>query len=232
MRLKSVQRVPLVDAVMERLRESIERGDLSSGDRLPTEPELVSQLGVSRTVLREAIKRLQAIGLVCIKRGVGTYVADRDNLRNSVRLMRSAMGLSAAELLHFVELREAIEAHAARRAATLAGEQDVAELDSLCAQMEDQREDQRDQQAIQTDMRFHLRMVAVSGNKLMLSVLEILQEFILEGMRRTTPLPQQWPLSRRIHMALVDAIRTHDPDAAQNAIYDHMNLLIRRLQER
>jgi GntR family transcriptional repressor for pyruvate dehydrogenase complex len=232
MKLKSVERVPLVDMVVDRLRESIERGGLTSGDRLPAEPELIAQLGVSRTVLREAIQRLQTIGLVSVRRGLGTYVADRDNLGSCARLVRTAMTLSAEELLEFIELREAVEAHAARCAASLATEHDVAELESLCTQMEDQREGRQEQEAIDLDMRFHLRMVAVGGNKLMRSVLEILHEFILEGMRRTMPPPEHWPLSRRIHMALVDAIRRHDPDAAERAIHEHMSLLASRLQER
>ncbi len=229
MKLKSVQRTPLVDVVVERLRQSIESGNLSSGDRLPPEPELVSQLGVSRTVLREAIKRLQTIGLVTIRRGVGTYVADRNNLVNCIRLVRTAMALSSDELIRFVELREAIEAHAARQAANIATEQDIVELALICDEMEDENQDY--EKAMQLDLRFHLRLIEITGNKLMVNVLEILQEFIYEGMLRTTPKPRQRVVSRQGHMAIVDAIQNHNSDAAEAAIHYHMNLLVRRLQE-
>ena len=229
MKLKPVQRTPLVDVVVEKLRKSIQSSGLSSGDRLPTEPELVSQLGVSRTVLREAIKQLQTVGLVTIRRGIGTYVADQSGLANCVRMVRTVLALSSEELIRFVELREAIESHAARLAATLATQQDIAELESLCDQIEDESQDF--DQAMQADLRFHLRLVGITGNKLMLSVLEILQEFVLEGMSRTTPRPLQRAVVRRYHMAIVDDIRNHDPDAAEAAVRDHMNLLVRRLQE-
>lgn len=229
MKLKAVARVPLVDVVVERLRKTIESGSLNSGDRLPSEPELVAQLGVSRTVLREAIKRLQTDGLVTIRRGVGMYVAERNDLANCVRLVRTAMTLSSDELVRFVELREAIESHAARRAAALASDRDVAELESLCEEMEDEKQDF--EVAMRLDLRFHLRMVQICNNELMKSVLEILQEYILEGMARTTPRPRQWPMSKRSHMALVEAIRRHDSDGAESAVHDHMNILVRRLQE-
>lgn len=229
MKLKSVQRGSLVDVVMEKLRESIEHSGLSSGDRLPPEPKLIAQLGVSRTVLREAINRLQCIGMVAVKRGIGTYVADSNDLSNCVRLVRSAMAISSAELIRFIELREAIEVYAARQAADLATEQDVAELQSLCERMD--ATDQEYHAAMKLDLQLHLRIVRITGNELMLHVLEILQEFIYEGMLRTTPKPWQSLVSHRYHMAIVDALRAHDPDAAEAAVRDHMNLLVRRLQE-
>jgi GntR family transcriptional regulator, transcriptional repressor for pyruvate dehydrogenase complex len=228
MKIKPVVRTPLVDVVVERLRALIESGSLKSGDPVPAEPKLVSQMGVSRTVVREAVKRLQTDGLVTIRRGVGTYVADRNDLSNCLRLVRTAMVLSSHDLVRFIELREAIEAHAARQAAHLATSQDVAELESLCREMEDANQDY--QIAMRIDLRFHLRMVEISNNQLMRSVLEILQEYILESMARTTPRPRQWPMSKRSHMAIVEAIRNRDSEAAEAAIRDHMNIVVRRLQ--
>jgi GntR family transcriptional repressor for pyruvate dehydrogenase complex len=214
MKLRTIPRVSLVETVVQQLRESIERGHLAGGDRLPTESELISQLGVSRTVLREAMTQLQAVGLVTIRRGVGTYVAEHDNLAKCARLARTAMALSSDELIRFLELREAIESHAARLAARLA-------MESI----------DQDEEAMCIDLQFHLRLVELTGNRLMLSILNVLQEFIMEGMLRTTPRPRQRMVSKRYHMAIIDAIRNHNPDAAEAALRDHMDLLIRRLQE-
>jgi len=228
-KLRHIGTESLVDAVVLQLRQSIERSGLSSGDRLPSEPELVEQLGVSRTVLREAISRLQSIGLLVVKRGVGTYVADRDDLAKCVKLFRTTMAISSKDLAQFIELREAIECQAARQAALRGDAEDVAELESLCRQMED--EDQDYHEAMRLDLKFHLKIVAGTGNKLMLNVLEVIQEFMLEGMLRTTPKPRQRLVSQRYHMAIVDALRGRDPDAAERAVREHMALLLRRLQE-
>jgi GntR family transcriptional repressor for pyruvate dehydrogenase complex len=227
MKLKPVQRSSLVSEVVDRLRQSIERGKLTSGDQLPPEPELIAQLGVSRTVLREAICRLQSLGLVTVKRGLGTFVAERDDLGQCVRMVRSAMTLTSAELIRFAELREALEIYAARQAAERATPEDVAALDAICQRMEEEN----NEQALQDDLEFHLRIVQIMGNPLILSVLEVIQQFIIEGMLRTTPRPRQRLVSRRYHMAIVDAIRHGDAQAAETAIKDHMTILVRRLQE-
>jgi GntR family transcriptional repressor for pyruvate dehydrogenase complex len=150
-------------------------------------------------------------------------------LANCVKLIRAGMAISSKELIQFIELREAIESQAARRAAGLAGEDDTAELASLCRRME--RKGQDYHEAMRLDLEFHLKIVAITGNKLMLNVFEVIQEFVLEGMLRTTPKPRQRLVSRRFHMAIVDAIRARDPDAAEQAVHDHMNILIRRLQK-
>ncbi len=230
MRLRHIGTESLVDAVVLQIRDSIERSGLSSGDRLPSEPELVEQLGVSRTVLREAISRLQSIGLLVVKRGLGTYVAERNDLANCVKLFRTTMALSSKDLAQFIELREAIECQAARQAARRAGDDDLAELESLCGQMEGEGQDYHE--AMRLDLKFHLKIVAITGNKLMLNVLEVIQEFVLEGMLRTTPKPRERLVSRRYHLAIVDALRRHDPNAAEQAVREHMALLLRRLQKR
>ena len=74
MRIRSSRKGSLVSTVVERLREFVEQEKLKSGDRLPTEAELLEQLGVSRTVLREAIGRLETIGLVAVRHGQGMFV--------------------------------------------------------------------------------------------------------------------------------------------------------------
>lgn len=227
--LNPIERGSLVDVVGEQIRQSIEGGGYRSGDRLPSEPELTAQLGVSRTVLREAIKRLQTDGLVTIRRGIGTYVADRSDLTNCLRLVRTAMALSPRELLQYVELREAVEVHAVRRAALEATDREITEVEALCGEMEDEAQDW--DVAMQLDLQFHLRLVDIGKNALMRGILEILHEHILEGMRRTTPQPRQCTMSRRVHMGIVEAVRNRDPDAAEAAIRDHMNILVRRLQE-
>ena len=229
MRLKQVGKESLVDAVVVQLRDTIERSGLSSGDRLPSEPELFGQLGVSRTVLREAVSRLQSIGLLTVKRGLGTFVADQSDLSNCVKLIRTTMAISSKDLIQFIELREAVEAKAARRAAESATEEDLAELESLCRQMEGEGQDYH--QAMRLDLKFHLKIMEIAGNRLMLNVLEVIQEFVLEGMLRTTPKPRQRLVSQQYHMAIVEAIGARNPDAAEQAVRAHMDLLLRRLQE-
>ena len=224
-----IRRSSLVQEVVERIGGMIHGGGLVAHDRLPTEMELVGRLGVSRTVVREAVKRLETMGLVTIERGRGTYVASQDTLMNCARLVRTAMTISSGELAQFIELRAAIEYYAVRQAAQLATPEEVDELASLCEEMT--REGQNPAEARRLDLQLHLRFVEIAGVKLMRDVMEIIQEFVWEGMQRTWPNRPIPGKNQTLHMTIIDAIRAHDPDAAEEALRAHMDLLFLRLHE-
>jgi len=220
----------LVDNVVEQVQTLIAKGHLESGDRLPKEDELVTQLGVSRTVLREALSRLEATGLVTIQRGRGMFIADPSGVASCARLIRNAMTLSGKDLAQFMEFRRIIEIQAARRAAEFATEKDVADLQQMALDMN--REDQQYIESVRIDFQFHLRIVEISGNELMHSALRVLQEFIMTTMVKTTPNPRDYDYSRKVHLELVDAIGTRNPDVAEKAARAHMDLSERSLKER
>ena len=138
--------------------------ELESGDRLPKEDDLVQKMGVSRTVLREALSRLEATGLVTIQRGRGMFVADASGVASCARLIRNAMTLTSKDLAQFMEFRRIIECQAARRAAELARPEDLAELESLCIEMN--RPDRDYLESVRIDFKFHLKIVEISGNQL------------------------------------------------------------------
>jgi GntR family transcriptional repressor for pyruvate dehydrogenase complex len=220
----------LVDTVVEQVQHLIAAGQLESGDRLPKEDDLVQKMGVSRTVLREALSRLEATGLVTIQRGRGMFVADASGVASCARLIRNAMTLTSKDLAQFMEFRRIIECQAARRAAELARPQDLAELEALCLEMN--REGQDFLESVRLDFQFHLKIVEISGNQLMHGALGVIQEFIMTTMVKTTPNPRDYDRSRRFHMQVIDAIRTGNPDVAENAARAHMDLSERGLQER
>src|SRR5262249_4520590 len=103
----------LVDNVVDQVQQLIAKGHLESGDRLPREDELVTKFGVSRTVLREALSRLEATGLVTIQRGRGMFVAEPSGVASCARLIRNAMTLTSKDLAQFMEFRRIIECQAA-----------------------------------------------------------------------------------------------------------------------
>ena len=228
-KIQPVARTSLVDTVVERIRGIIEQGGLASGDRLPTEAELGEQLGVSRTVVREAVSQLESLGLLTVQRGRGMFVGNWDSLSSGVKLVRSAIAIAPKELLQFTEFRQAIECYAARRAAASATPADLAELQALCEQIDNEGLD--DLEAMKADFQFHRRLMAITGNQMMQEVLGVLQEFVLAAMVRTTPKPRDRDASRARHQAIVAAVRTGDPDVAERAMEAHMSQTARRLQE-
>ena len=227
MKLEPVARPSLVEIVAERIRDMIDREKLAAGDRLPGELALVEQLQVSRPVLREAISRLESVGLVTVRRGRGIFVGDRGSLAGCVQLVRTAMTIAPRELTRFAELRCAIEVYAARRAAEIATPEEVAELEALCRHMDDEALDHLE--AIQADFQFHRQLVAITGNELMRNIMQVINEFVMAGMVHTTPRPRNRARSRQLHGAILDAIRAGDPDAAEAAMKVHMASVYREL---
>lgn len=223
--LEPVRRVTLVDSVVEQIRDLIENSGLKSGDRLPGEHELVQRLDVSRSVVREAISRLQTIGLLTTVRGRGggTFVGDHDTVMGYANVVRSTMSICDKDAKQFAEFRAALEIYSARRAAEVATDDDVAELEDLC----DSIGSSKDHESLRTtaDFQFHRKLAEIAGNEVILHTLQLSREFIKSTISQTGPRDRE--RSRAQHQDVVDAIRSRDPDAAERAMRIHMESMIR-----
>jgi GntR family transcriptional repressor for pyruvate dehydrogenase complex len=228
MNVEPIVRQSLADVVVTRLRDLIATENLKAGDRLPGEMELVKQLKVSRPVLREALGRLETLGLIKVQRGRGIFVADRDSLGNCARLLHSALAVSPKDLLKYAEVRWGIECYAARRAAELATAEDIAELERLLEQLDQPGRDYME--TIRLDFQFHRKLIDLTGNEVMQNLMEIIHEFVIAGMLHTTPQPRDRSWSQPLHRAILDAIRSANPDAAEAAMREHMEAVVRRLK--
>lgn len=230
MQIDAIVQQTTADLVVDRITQVIRDHNLAPGDRLPGEHELGERLNVSRPVLREALARLQSIGLVDIQRGRGTFVGSATSLANCVRLLRSAVTISPQELQSYAELRSAIEVQAARQAAERANEDDLAELTALLKQLDD--DELPYAEALEIDFRFHRKLLEIAGNPLMQNLMEVIYEFVLTQMVRTTPSQRENQLGRRLHKAILSAVRDRDPDAAERAMRQHMEIVLKRLHAR
>lgn len=227
MQIEAIARQTTADLVVERIAQVIKERKLSAGERLPGEHELVEQLRVSRPVLREALARLQSMGLIDIQRGRGTFVGNATSLANCVRLLRSAVTISPQELRSYAELRSAIEVQAARQAAERATDHDIAELAAFVRRLDD--DELPHPEALELDFQFHRKLLETAGNPLMQNLMEVIYEFVLTQMARTTPSQRDNQLGRRLHKAILTAVRNHDPDAAAKAMQQHMQAVLKRL---
>jgi DNA-binding FadR family transcriptional regulator len=215
--------------VVERLRRIIEENGLSAGDRLPTEAQLIAELGVSRTVLREAIGRLETIGLIDVRHGQGMFVGARDGLASCAQLARSAMAITHQDQRHFADLRCALEYHAVREAARQAKPEHLAELQALLHKIA--CEDQTFDQAMEVDFTFHRKLFEMAGNPLTLNLIAMLQEFVLASMKKVSQRPRDHKGAYRVHRPIFEAVRQGDPDAAETAMRKHMAYYTARMAE-
>ena len=222
--IEPVRRVTLVDSVVQRVRDVIEQSGLKPGDRLLGELELAKQLDVSRSVVREAISRLQSIGLVAVVRGRngGTFVGDQDTVLSYAKVVRSAMSVCDKDTKQLAEFRAALEIFSARLAAEVATDADADDLDQLCGRIGDSGGD--DETAASADFQFHRKLAEIAGNEIILHTLVLSREFIKSTIRDTGPRDPQ--RSQLQHQAIANAIRNHDAAAAEQAMRLHMDSVI------
>ncbi|WP_073950405.1 FadR/GntR family transcriptional regulator [Streptomyces kebangsaanensis] len=208
MTLERVRREALSDQVIARLRRQITSGAWPVGSRIPSEPELVEQLGVARNTVREAVRALVYTGLLDIRHGSGTYVRATSELAG---VMRGRFAEAAAE--DVTEVRGALEARAARLAAVRRTPDDLQRLDAALAQRE-QAWSSGDRVAfVNADAAFHLAVVAASHNMVLVELHadlgEVIRESLLDHFRDALR-PEQY----QDHARLVEAIRARDGDRA------------------
>lgn len=226
-RLRPVRNLTL--EVVEQIANEIRSGNLGPGTRLPTEHELMSALGVSRTVIREAIAALRAEGLVISRQGSGVYVADESRLP----LRISLEGMSSLEdILHVMELRLAIEVEAAALAAERATAEQVSSIEEALSDIEFAIS--KGEHAVNEDFAFHSAVAAASGNPKFIKMLEFLGRHIIPRQSIRTSagtLEQQQQYLRRIqseHSRISAAIRSKDAAGARRAMRGHLSRSLSR----
>ena len=214
----------LTRTLIERLSAEILDGTLVPGAKLPTEPEMMAALGVSRTVVREAVAALRAEGLVTTRQGVGAFVAS-DIQRRPFRI--DPDGLRAiADVLNVMELRTGVEVEAAGLAAERATPESVRRI-ALALKAID-RAIEHDETAVDEDFAFHRAIADATGNPQFVRFHEFLGRFIIP--RQSVRAERGRMASRRAylemiqgeHHAIFDAIRDHQPPAARRAMRRHL----------
>jgi GntR family transcriptional regulator, transcriptional repressor for pyruvate dehydrogenase complex len=215
-----VQTTKLFEQITEQIEQQILRGDLQSGDRLPTERELAEQFHASRTAVREAMKILAQKGLLEMRPGRGTIVINGTSqaLRDSLGLMlRVAQADSAHEL---VEVREILEPEIAALAAVRATERDVVDLREAVETMDAHLHDA--DAFISADNLFHQVLARATQNTLVLTLMDPIMELLSEQ-RKQIFFVDGGPLRGQFHhKQLLDAIGHHDCEAARNAMRAHL----------
>ncbi len=220
----------LTDEVIERISKEINSGRLQPGARLPTEQELMTALGVSRTVVREAVSALRADGLVTTRQGSGAYVAS-DVSRIPFRI--DPEGLSAIEdVLAIMELRLAIEVEAAALAAERITPRGLVPIARALRAIETAIG--KDEGAVTEDFAFHLAIANASGNLHFAQFLDFLGRHVIPRQSVRVALStaqEQRKYLMRIqveHGRIHEAIAKRDPNQARRAMRLHLTRSLKR----
>lgn len=228
------RRPKLSALVVSGIRRRLAEGALRPGGKLPSEQQLTTEFGVSRTVIREALAVLAADGLVEARQGAGVF-ATRP-FRSDIGALTGEMGNRVSSALNVLEVRLAIEVESAALAARRHGPSQEAEIQE--AFFEFDRLLKIDAPTGMADFAFHRAIAAATGNPFYIDVLDALG-------RKTIPCDVTLPESteavqdrayqarlQREHLAILDAISARDPDAARTAMRRHLTNSQKRYRSR
>ncbi|WEG10003.1 FadR/GntR family transcriptional regulator [Microbacterium horticulturae] len=216
------------DAIL-RIKEMIVSGELRPGDRLPPEKELGERLGVSRSSLREAVKALEVIRVLDVRRGDGTYVTSLEP-----RLLLEAMNFvvdlhSDQSVLEIFAVRRILEPAATAMAATRLDDEQLAGLEALLA---DTQSTGPIEALVEHDLAFHQAIVEGAGNEYLSRLVEAMQSGTQRA-RVWRGLTQHHAAERTIaeHRAILDALHEHDAELAAALALTHIAGIERWLRE-
>ena len=208
MPLSHPRRSALSEQVIAELRTQITSGEWPVGSRIPTEPELVEQLGVARNTVREAVRALAHNGLLDIRQGSGTYVVATSELAGVMHRR-----FADADPRHIAELRSTLESAAAKLAAARRTERDLRQLEALLERREEAWRTGEAEAFVAADATFHLAVVSASHNDVMTAMYADLGAVLRDWLRADVG-AELTPRAHMDHTRLVDAIRAGDAEAA------------------
>ncbi|WP_136684067.1 FadR/GntR family transcriptional regulator [Falsirhodobacter xinxiangensis] len=219
--------------VVEELGLAIVSGQIAEGAILPGDPDLMERFGVSRTVVREAMKTLAAKHLIEAKSRVGTRVLPRDRwnfIDADVIGWRLRAGIDLEFAMHLAEMRLALEPSAAALAARHATSDELVELYAIAARMEDPAHTR--ESIAKVDLDFHVAIARMSRNPFMRSVTSLIEAALAVMFHLSSPAssPDGLSLLASNHLRIVHAIAARDAPRAADAMRNVINVGVEGLE--
>lgn len=219
-----IEKKKLPEMVIDEIRLRLQTGRLKLGEKLPNQNELSTELGVSRTSLREAMRMLDLLGIIEQRPGYGTVfraeIPELHSLRTNLTLLSDSD--ATYELL---EAREIIECGAVRLAAINITDSQVDKLNKLVEDMELNLKKKDYENYRKLDYNFHELINIASGNRFLNESHNRLKHYVQQYINENTKLlPGLLKESHKRHKLVCEAITSHDPDKAEIEMRQHIRI--------
>lgn len=207
--------------IVNQVRQAILSGQLQPGHRLPTEKELLLQFGVSKHTLREALRALESMGFIEIRQGAGGGpVVSEIDMENTRDMIASFLYFKNVSIPHLCEVRKVFEPYLARLAAERATPEDVEALKSMNQAY--RKSLTRRKPAIKDEVSFHVLLGEVSGNPVMMLILDFVNNLLKDLKGRLKPGLEFSKMVLTAHEEILAAIAAKDGQAAADRMYRHI----------
>ncbi|MCL6634253.1 MAG: FadR family transcriptional regulator [Peptococcaceae bacterium] len=224
MDFKPIKTKKIYEEIIEQVKNLIAEGVLNPGDKLISEREMAERLKVGRSAVREAFRALEAMGIIEIRQGEGTFVKEvtKDTLAQVLALVLMTERDTARELL---ELRKILEVEAAGLASLRHTGEELKKMEEALKQME--KDIESGDLGQQADWTFHYAVAEASHNSLLVMLMDSISDTMRRVLRKArqelyrTPGTPQRLLEE--HHAIFEAIRQGRDQAARRAMFEHLD---------
>ncbi|TDN69757.1 FadR/GntR family transcriptional regulator [Paraburkholderia sp. BL10I2N1] len=221
----------LAEFVVNYVTEQIASNVLKPGDKLPTESQLMVTLSVSRTVIREAISRLQAGKIIETRHGIGSFVLEPPREKLGIEMVPAT---TLQDVLSVLELRISLETECAGLAAQRAQPEDIARMRAALDAIEATRRNGRD--SVEADLQFHTSLARATGNRYFVDILTQIGSALIPrkrldsaGIAHADP-DAYLTLVNLEHESILEAITRRDAEGARAAMRMHLSNSRERLR--
>jgi GntR family transcriptional repressor for pyruvate dehydrogenase complex len=204
--------------IVDKFRKAIADGTLKIGDKLPPERQLCLELGVSRTSLREAIRILDAYGVLEATQGNGTYVTDKFT-ENVFEFLGFGNILNKENLKHLLQTRLALETGAVEHAIEAADEAALTRIESLVEELEKETNVER---LGYVDAQFHEAIVELSGNLILTAIYRMIFKMLIQGTSKVITYPTAREIAVRDHKRILEALKKRNKKACKSLVKSHL----------
>ena len=216
----------LVDNIISEIKDKIIQGELKDGDMLASQDELAKTMGVSRASLREALNRLELMGLIESKQGRGTFVRTVAHI-DFMEPLTTFLAMDRESALDLLDARGYIEGAMAALAAKNAGEEDIGRLGQVLTQMEEACRTENLKRFVTMDVQFHMLVAEFSKNQVMARIGEIIRDLLHQLIRKVfdtaaTSVSDLMNHTITLHRNVYDAIRLRDAQSARRHMEFHI----------
>ena len=209
----------LSDKLAQRIRAMIQKGDYGQGDRLPPIMEMAKRFSVGHPTIREALKKLETMGIVEIRHGSGVYVS-----RSEEVLVLASPDYSGTVtkklLLDLIDARMPLEMKSVAEAVKNATIDDLVEMRQLLKKAGDNFDN--DVVLNETNMGFHRQIAIASGNTVLLQLLDVLRDLFTEEQRLILGIFGSRERDHREHLAILEALESRDEALGVDRMRKHL----------
>ena len=211
----------LSEKIIAQISDALVAGELKPGDRLPPERELAEQFGVSRTVIRDAVKTLAGRGILHVKHGAGIFVTtSEENAIGRLGALSDILPLQGVSLRDLFEIRKVLEAEGAEWAARRRNDYHLKRLRGI---LEDAHRNSENLEVLsERDAQFHVAIAEASQNLVLVRVMLTLLDLLAQSRRESLSIPGRAKLSLKDHERIVEEIEAQRHEGARETMLEHL----------